>query len=229
MLALQQLPRGGTGRIKLLGRHGRLVGGDLEDAVGGGVDDPAARSARCSSPKRSSTAVPDAGDVAEHAAAGAPGELRDDLARESHGGRSETACRGSTPQISQWPVVLSLPGLLGSATPYAAGGVPPAGMPASGAQWPSPSRARLGNGRPADRAGDVAERVAAGVAVGRRCRAPGPMPSPSSTMIAARRISRGGWSARSGTATRSESGRAAGARRRQDALPSSRPACRACR
>ena len=56
------------------------------------------------------------------------------------------------PTISQWPVVVSLPGEASVQRPYAPAGVPAGGIPASGLMLPRPSRARLGSWRPRSRA-----------------------------------------------------------------------------
>src|SRR5207247_1196745 len=63
-------------------------------------------------------------------------------------GYVRNARSSSTPQISQWPVVLSFPWDAGSATPYAAAGLTPGESPGMLRHNPSPSRSRLGSFNP---------------------------------------------------------------------------------
>ena len=82
----------------------------------------------------------------------------------------ERVARAVSPQISQCPVVLSLPALTGSQLPNAARGEATAATPASDAQCPRPSAVRFGSESPPTCRATLPKRVAAGIAVGIRIR-----------------------------------------------------------
>ena len=143
MLALEQLPGGGAGGIQLAQRNRLFVRRDLKHAVGRGVDDPLAGPPMLGA------------ELVEHRGAGSRpgcpirprpvrrGELRDHFRRESQRDRSGTACWSTSPQSSQWPVMLSLPALSGSRGPVRGPGL--ADRPERhGAGRSSPARAPPG-------------------------------------------------------------------------------------
>ena len=140
---LQHLPRRSARGVELGQRHRGLVRRHLEDAVGRGVDDPLP-GAQVLRPELVEDRRAGGRPVAQHSPPRETGELGDDLSRESPAGRLGTAAATIRPQSSQCPVVLSLPGLVGSHTPYAARGRSVGATPAIGAQFPSPRAAEVG-------------------------------------------------------------------------------------
>ncbi len=86
-----------------------FVCGDLEDAVAGGVDDWFA-GANVLGAEFFQDFRAGSGFVAEDFAANLLFECADDFRREAVAGKWGKACGSQMPAISQWPVVVSLPG-----------------------------------------------------------------------------------------------------------------------
>ena len=150
-------------RVELLDRHDLLVRGDLEHRVGRRVDDQIAglHVLGAEVGDHLGAAV---GAVAEDPAAGRRPQLLEDLLREAVAGRSASALGVTTPIISQWPVIVSLPGPSGCSRPWSTGDSA-GGTPAIGRIEPSPSAAERRQVEAAGRLGDVRERARTRVAV----------------------------------------------------------------
>ena len=129
-------------------------------------------------------------DVPDHAAPGAALEFGDELRRESGRVRRERLARDARRRSPNGRSCCPCRPTAEPSTPTRRSRAAVGGTPASGAMLPKPARSRFGSRHPADRARDVAERVAAHVAVVARRPGAAPMPTPSSTMIAARRVIR---------------------------------------
>ena len=169
---LQQVPGLAAGGVELLQRNDFLVRRHLEDAVRRGVDDPAARCARCSSPNSSRIGRAGGGLVPEHAA---PGAARETPARPRPGTRRDRWERVGQREAAELPVpggavLAGARGLAGA--PRGPWATRPGRTPSSGAQHPRPSASSSGSVQAADRPRHVAEGVAARRRRRRRCRAP---------------------------------------------------------
>src|SRR5205823_12569499 len=98
-------------------------------------------------PSSAMVRVPEAGVLPNH-----PRPVR--LAKSSSSdvgnpfGYVGNGCFRTTPQISQCPVVESLPCERGSATPYAALGLTPGASPGMDRHFPNPNRSRFGSRTP---------------------------------------------------------------------------------
>src|SRR5712675_1819968 len=105
-------------------------------------------------------------------------------------GYVRNAFSSRTPQISQCPVVLSFPADAGRATPYAPLGVTAGSNPLSpdpSRAFPSPSFSRLGSVKPL-MARATLPRVSDPASPYSAVSGAGPVPSPSSTIMAARPV-----------------------------------------
>ena len=168
VLADQQLARRAAGPIQLLQRHRSLVRRHLEDRVGGRVHDPLPRPLVLL-PELRDDRRSRGGLVADHPATGAARELADDVLRK--------ALRiGAERLVEQHPADLPVPGR--AVLPLRArqrhavggGGLDPGRQPGDGAAAPEAEPLQVRKPQPAHRAGHVAERVAASVAVGNSVR-----------------------------------------------------------
>ena len=171
VLAGEDLAGDAAAVVELLERDRLLVRGDLEDRVGGRVDDPLPRLLVLLA-ELLDDLRPDAGLLPS-----TPRAVRCMNGSITSCGKPcgyvGSACGVTMPIISQWPIVVSLPFDRSSSRPATAGAPACGGQPSSGSTLPRPSASRFGQIEPADRARDVPERVGALVAelVGVRQRA----------------------------------------------------------